>query len=162
MAFTTAQNDASYLVQATAVKTLARTAAPAALDVVRSALITPSHREVIRRAAFEALPLLDVPAREAVDLGLEYSAAGQPAAVRIAAIVYLQPLADEARTALNRLIALLEDEDRRIRRAAIESLGLVDAERARAALEQHQTTEPEPLLQAALNRILHRDAATND
>lgn len=162
LAFETAQNDPSYLVQATAVKTLARTAAPTALDVVRSALITPSHREVIRRAAFEALPLLDLPAREAVAFGLEYSTADQPAAVRIAAIVYLQSLAAEARTALNRLIALLEDEDIRVRRAAIESLGLVASERARTALEQHQASEPQPLLQATLNRMLRQGTATND
>ena len=162
LAFEAAQNDPSYLVQATAVKTLARTAAPTALDVVRSALITPSHREVIRRAAFEALPLLDLPARDAVALGLEYSTADQPASVRIAAIHYVQSLAGEARTALNRLIALLDDEDIRVRRAAIESLGLVGSEQARTALKQHQPTEPEPLLQALLNQVLRQGAATNN
>ena len=162
LAFETAQNDPSYIVQAAAVKTLARTAAPTALAVVRSALITPSHREVIRRAAFEALPLLDLPAREAVPLGLEYSDAAQPAAVRIAAMVYLQPLAAESRAALTRLIALLKDEDIRVRRAAIENLGLVDTERALTALKQHQPTESQPLLQAVLRRVLRQDAATNN
>ena len=161
LAFETAQNDPSYLVQAAAVRTLARTAAPTALDVARSALITPSHREVIRRAAFEVLPLLDLPEREAVALGLTYSAADQPAAVRIAAIGYLQPQAAGTRAALNRLIALLEDEDMRVRRAAIESLGLVATDRALAALRDHQKIEPQPLLQALLNRVLRQRAAAN-
>ncbi len=154
LAFQTAQNDRSYHVQAAAVKTLARTAAPTALDVVRSALITPSHRDIIRRAAFEALPLLDLPAREGVALGLKHSTADQPTGVRLAAIDYLHIYAPESRAALNRLIESLDDEDARVRAAAIESLSLVATEQALKALRAHQPAEPQPRLQEAVRRAL--------
>lgn len=157
LAFQAAQNDPSYCVQAAAVKTLARTNSPAALSVVQSALITPSHREVIRQAAFEALPLLDVPPREGLALGLEYSQTNQPGEVRVAALRYLQTLAPDARTALNRLIDLLDDDDDTLRRAAIESLAALDTERAWAALEQRRAVEPQPPLKALLEKALTQD-----
>ena len=161
LAFQAAQNDPSYTVQAEAVKTLARTASPIALDVARSALITPSHRDIIRRAAFEVLPLLDIPLREGVALGLEYSASTQPSMVRRAAIHYLHTLAPDTREALNRLIALLNDDDINVRRAAIESLGLVGSDHALEALKQHQAIELQPALQATLNQILHQHTTPN-
>ena len=161
LAFQTAQNDSSYRVQASAVKTLARTASPSALDVVRSALITPSHRDVIRQAALEALALLDVPLREGLALGLEYSAINQPGEVRLAALRYLQRLAPGSRAALNRLIDLLEDDDVGVRRAAIDGLAAIDSERARAALQRRLATEPQPLLKAALEQAVRQAASSN-
>jgi len=161
LAFQTAQNDSSYRVQASAVKTLARTASPSALDVVRSALITPSHRDVIRQAALEALALLDVPLREGLALGLEYSAINQPGEVRLAALRYLQRLAPGSRAALNRLIDLLEDDDVGVRRATIDGLAVIDSERARAALQRRLATEPQPLLKAALEQAVRQTASSN-
>ena len=152
LAFQIAQNDSSYRVQAAAVKTLARAASPSALDVVRSALITPSHREVIRRAAFEALALLDVPLRDGLALGLEYSQVDQPGEVRQAALRYLQTLAPDSRAALDRLIDSLEDDDVAVRRAAIHSLAALDSERARAALQRRLSSEPQPLLRVLLEQ----------
>lgn len=162
LAFQTAQHDSSYRVQAAAVKTLARTASPSALDVVRSALITPSHRDVIRQAAFEALAVLDVPAREGLALGLDYSDSDQPAEVRQAALGYLQTLAPDSRAALNRIIDLLDDDDVAVRRAAIDGLAALDSERARAALERRLATEPEPLLKAALEKALRQTVSSNE
>ena len=162
LAFQTAQNDPSYRVQAAAVKTLARTASPTALDVVRSALITPSHRDVIRQAAFEALALLDVPLRDGLALGLEYSEINQPGEVRVAAMGYLQTLAPDSRAALNRLIDLLEDDDVGVRRAAIDGLAAVGIARARAALERRRATEPQPLLKTVLEQALRPAASSNE
>ncbi|MCH8960255.1 MAG: HEAT repeat domain-containing protein [Bacteroidetes bacterium] len=161
LAFQTAQNDSSYRVQASAVKTLARTASPSALDVVRSALITPSHRDVIRQAALEALALLDLPLREGLALGLEYSAINQPGEVRIAALGYLQTLTAGSRAALNRLIDLLEDDDVGVRRATIDGLAVIDSERARAALQRRLATEPQPLLKATLEQAVRQATSSN-
>ncbi|MFB3131046.1 MAG: M1 family aminopeptidase, partial [Rhodothermales bacterium] len=161
LAFQTAQHDPSYRVQAAAVKTLARTASPTALDVVRSALITPSHRDVIRQAALEALALLDVPLREGLALGLEYSAINQPGEVRLAALRYLQRLAPGSRAALNRLIDLLEDDDVGVRRATIDGLAVIDSERARAALQRRLATEPQPLLKATLEQAVRQATSSN-
>lgn len=151
-AFQRAQQDPSYRVQAAAVKTLAHTGSPAALNVVRSALITPSHRDRIRQAAFEALALLDVPASEGIGLGLEYSKATHPSEVRAAATWYLRTLAPDTRAALNRLADLLADNDVHVRLAAINALGATGTERARALLNERLATEPQPLLHDALTR----------
>ncbi len=156
LAFRAAQQDRSYRVQAAAVRALAHTGSPDAPGVARSALVTPSHREVIRQAAFEALALLEVPAREGVDLALPYTAAGQPSEVRAAAAGYLATLAAEARTALDRLVELVGDDDLRVRGAAIAALGAVGTPRARTALEARLAEEPQPLLQAAIEQALRR------
>lgn len=156
LAFRAAQQDRSYRVQAAAVRALARTGSPDAPGVARSALVTPSHREVIRQAAFEALALLEVPAREGVDLALPYTAAGQPSEVRAAAAGYLATLAAEARPALDRLVELVGDDDLRVRGAAIAALGAVGTPRARTALEARLAEEPQPLLQAAIEQALRR------
>jgi aminopeptidase N len=154
LAFRAAQNDASYYVQAEAVRTLARIGAARAEDVARSALVTPSFREVIRQAAFEALALLDLPDDEALDLGLTYSAPEQPAAVRAAALGYLAARSGDTSRARQRLIDALDAEPYRVRRAAIRALGTIDDEAAHAALRARRTEEPQPRLQQAIDAAL--------
>ncbi len=82
--------------------------------------------------------------------------------MRVAAIGYLQTLAPDSRSALNRLIDLLQDDDVDVRRAAIESLAAVGTARARAALERRRTTEPLPLLKTALEQALRPAASSNE
>ncbi len=58
LALRAAQTDADPSVQAEAVRALARMRAPEALQVARSALITPSRNEIIRIAGLDALGML--------------------------------------------------------------------------------------------------------
>ncbi len=148
LAFEAAQTEVSYAAQAAAVLTLARVGAPEALDVARSALITPSHREVVRRAAFAALPFLDVPSAEALTYGLDYSAESQPPEVREAAVRYLGTLATGQRRAHQRLEELMTDPSIPLSLAAAEALGGDSLKEWRSTLEGHLDGEPDPALRA--------------
>jgi aminopeptidase N len=159
LAFQAAQEDESYYVQAEAVRTLARINAPSAEDVARSALVTPSFREVVRQAAFDALALLDLPDDEALDLGLNYSALDQPAAVRAAALGFLATRADALSRARQQLVEGLSATPYRVRQAAIQALGSLDDEAARSALQKHQAREPQPRLRQAIDAALASPAA---
>lgn len=149
-----AQLDESYAVQAAAVSLLARTEAPTALDVVRSALITPSHREIIRRSALGALAHLDLPSNDALDLALPYASSSHPAAVRAAAVAFLSTLAPRERRALDRIARSLEDPEASVRRAAIRALAAVGTPAARAALAARRDAEPVPLLRSTIDAAL--------
>jgi HEAT repeat protein len=140
-------------VQAAAVKTLARTSFPGAYDVIRSALITPSHRDVIRQAAFEALPFVNLAAGDGLALALQYTPTDQSTEVRVATIGYLQTIANDSRAALEHLIFLLTDEDIRVRGAAISSLASVALPRARTALQKHLDVEVQPSLRLAIEQL---------
>ncbi|GIV58943.1 MAG: hypothetical protein KatS3mg043_0032 [Rhodothermaceae bacterium] len=152
-----ANTDRSYRVQAAAVRALARIGAPQALDVIRSALITPSHRDVIRQAALTGLARLDLPARTALDLALPYTEATHPAPVRIATLPLLHALAGTQPRARERLWALLDDPDPRVRRASLQTL-LADGPADRARLERRLAEEPDPDLRFLLRRALERHA----
>ena len=156
-----ANTDPSARVQAAAVRTLARLGAPNALDVVRSALVTPSHRDVIRRAALEALPGLPMPPREALSVALTYSAEDRPARVRAAAVALLAHLAPERRRARRRLFRLLADPHPRVRRAALDAVAAMGTPEAREALERRLAEEPEPRLARRIRQALRRLAAAS-
>lgn len=153
-AFQAAQNDRSYYVQAEAVRTLARIGAPDARDVVRSALVTPSFREVIRTAAFNALVLLDVPTDEALRYGLDYSASSQPEEVRAAALGYLATFAEDETRAFDRLREALSDPSYRVRRAALDALAGLSSEAAQEALAARLAAEPDARLRLAIEQAL--------
>ncbi|ARA92536.1 hypothetical protein AWN76_004685 [Rhodothermaceae bacterium RA] len=148
-----AESDRSYCVQAAAVRALATMKAPDAVAIARSALVTPSAGEVIRRAALAVVDHLDLPRRERIDLLVAHTRPDHAVAVRTQAIAALAAHADD-RAVLNRLIALLDDPSVRIREAAILSLAASGQERARAALEAHRAREPHRLLQDLLEARL--------
>ena len=156
-----ANHDPSYRAQAAAVHTLVALGAAGAADVVRSALVTPSHREVIRRAAFAALPHLNLSQREARTLALTYTADGQPAAVRAAAVPFLRELAPIDRRVRTRLLHLLDDPSRRVRLAALEALAEVGSADDLPALEKRLRTERNRILREALHTTIGLIQAPN-
>jgi aminopeptidase N len=162
LAFQAAQSDQSYYVQAEAVRTLARIGATTAEDVARSALVTPSFREVIRQAAFDALALLDLPDDEVLDLGSTYSAPSQPAVVRAAALGFLATRARDLPRARQQLIDALDAAPYRVRQAAIQALGTLDDEAARTALRDRRMQEPQPRLRQAIDEALASRASVAD
>ncbi|WP_457653873.1 HEAT repeat domain-containing protein [Rhodocaloribacter sp.] len=151
-----ANTDPSARVQAAAVRTLARLGAPNALDVVRSALVTPSHRDVIRRAALAVLPGLPMPPREALTVALTYSTGDRPAGVRAAAVPLLAHLAEERRRARRRLFRLLADPHPGVRRAALDAVAAMGTPEARQTLERRLAEEPEPRLARRIRQALDR------
>lgn len=157
-----AEAETSYRVQAAAVRTLARLGAPGALDIARAALVTPSHREVVRQAAFDALAHLDLPAREALETGRTYSRADQPTEVRTAALRYLGTLAPTEARAREYLVDRLGDPLLQVRRAAALALRGIDADAVRTALRQQLEREPHPLVRAALQEALAAAPVTSE
>ena len=149
-----AERDESSLVQAAAVLTLARLGVLSAANIARSALITPSYRDVIRQAGLKALSLLDIPEREQIAVGIEYSSRDYSPEVRSVAIRFLAPLAASNSRIRNRLISYLEEQDDNVRKAAIRALSESTNRTVRQALLRCQEQELRPHLYQLLQDIL--------
>lgn len=152
-----AQNSRSYNVQAAAVLTLAHIGADQAEDVVRAALITPSHRNVIRTTAFEALPLLDMIDSDAIALGLEYSnpESEHPAEVIASALRFLAHYAGQDERVSGRIMQSLSDPRTNVRRAAIQAVSQTQDARFLSTLENTVETEPDGRLRALLHQTIN-------
>ena len=112
IAMEAAQNSSSYVVQAEAVKTLAKINGPDAYSIIQSALITPSHTDLIRRAAIESLFYLDISTRDRVAIAREYSSSTHSTEVRMASIQVLKALAGFGnKQSRNILTSLLRDRE---------------------------------------------------
>jgi len=119
MALETAETAMSYALQATAVSVLAAVKAPSAEDIVRSALITPSHEERVRLAGMVAIPQVGISTREGVQLASSYTSANQPTELRIGAIRLLAYYARlENKTAATAIASLIDDPSPLVRTAA--------------------------------------------
>ena len=151
-----AHSEPSYQTQAQAVLSLARIDAGEADGIVESALITPSFREYVRHAAFDALPHLGVSAAEGMRTAARFLASGTPTDARIAAIEYLAVLAQEQPRAIGPIIEMLSDDLFRVRNAAAIALAKVGDDRAREALESRLESEPEPALQRRIRRSIEQ------
>jgi aminopeptidase N len=127
MALETAETAMSYSLQASAVSILAAVRAPSAENIVRSALITPSHAERVRLAGLNAIPYVGISTREGVQLASSYTSANQPAELRVGAIRLLAFYARmDNKTAANTIASLIDDPSPLIRtaaRIALETLG---------------------------------------
>lgn len=142
LAMEAAQTGNSYSVQAEGVRTLARVSAPGAYDIVRSALITPSHRDVIRQSALRSLFDLDITTRERIDIARQFSAPDYLAEVRLAALEVLTELAAlENQQSLRILRSLIGDEEPAIRGAVISALEKVGGEEDLDVLKAHLEVE---------------------
>lgn len=143
IALQAAQNDRSYNVQAEAVRTLAHLGGDQAFDMVESAFVTSSYNEVIRRAAFDALAILDLPLAKELPLALQWSAPDVPAAVRAAAPAYLVNHLDNQQVR-NRMEALLEDPTLLVQQAAAQALQDDPSTEAQTLANQQLQEEDNP------------------
>ncbi|MEM9666335.1 MAG: HEAT repeat domain-containing protein, partial [Bacteroidota bacterium] len=153
-AYRLAQTDPVPTVQGAAVVALTRLDSVSALDVVRSALITPSPQDVIRRSAFEAMSALDVPPDDAARLVAPFLAPTAPRTTRLAALHYLHTVGlatDDLRALATPLLA---DADPALRHAAAQTPIPLTDERWEAALGQQLAAEPCLSIQATLRRAL--------
>ncbi len=151
----TAEQDLSYAVQAEAVRALARLKAPDAMDYVRAALITPSHREVIRVAALDALAILAPPYEEVQEILQTWLRPSHPTPVRVAAVRLLAHYAKDQPSAFKKLLELLSDPRYQVRSAAIQAIIEVSNPEGIPYLEQRIPVEPDGRLVAALYRAIH-------
>lgn len=150
-----AQNERSYYVQAEAVRLLAALEAPNALDVARSALVTPSHDDVVRASGLDALAQLHgLAPKEALEAALHYSEPGGTTRLRLAAVDLLGRLAGEQRRAFDRLIELTTSENIAVAIAAAEGIRRIGNEDAvRARLEN----EMRPFVRSRFHTLLTCD-----
>ena len=119
MALETAETASSYALQATAVSVLAAVKAPSAENIIRSALITPSHAEQVRLAGLSAIPYVGISTREGVQLASSYTSANQPAELRLGAIRLLAYYAQLGnKMAATAITSLVDDPSPLIRTAA--------------------------------------------
>ena len=147
LALEAAQSAESYALQAQGVETLARIGAPGAADVIESALVTPSYRDIIRRTALRSLFFLDISSRERIEKTLRYTEPEHSTEARTAAIENLGIFADlDNRRSANALISLLDDPDPLIRKVAVQTLGQTKLEEARESLQNRLEKEEEPLV----------------
>ena len=155
LAMESAQNSQSYKLQAQAVETLARIGAAGAADIIESALITPSHRDVIRQAAIRSLTYLRLSTRERVQKLLDLTRPSHSTETRRAAINSLGELAAlNNRQSLAAIVDLLDDRDPLIRKAAIHALGATNLDEAFETLQNHSGAEIDPKVLQTTRSVL--------
>ena len=121
IAMDAAQSSSSYEVQSEAVKTLAKIQGKDALGLIKSALVTPSHNDIIRRKALESLFYLDISTQDRVAIADEYSDPSYSPEARLAAIEVLKVLASYDNRRSRRILhGLLNDKIYLIRNAILD------------------------------------------
>ena len=121
IAMDAAQSSPSYVVQSEAVKTLAKVQGKDALGLIRSALVTPSHNDIIRKKALESLFFIDMSTQDRVQIANEYVSQKYSPAARMAAIEILKTLATYDNRRSRRILqSLLDDPVYLIRNAVLD------------------------------------------
>jgi HEAT repeat protein len=161
-----AQHAQSYALQAQAVATLARIQAPSARQILQSALITPSHRDVVRRAALSNLSFAGFSTQDQVRIAGEHAEARFPTEVRLGAIETLGYLASlQNRRSMSLLTSLIDDDDPYIRKAVLETLGRIGAADELVTLQNHLDQETSTHLirttRSAIRQIEERQQKTS-
>ena len=122
IAMDAAQSSPSYVVQSEAVMTLAKIQGNDALGLLKSALITPSHNDIIRRKALESLFFVNMSTQDRLEIANEYASASYSPEARLAAIEILKTLASYDNRRSRRILQnLLKDDVYAIQRAVLEA-----------------------------------------
>ena len=126
------ETEASWLVEAEAIRALGRQKDPTLLTLLKSHVKRESWNDCIRNAALDAIGSLQV--SEAVPLLKEYSRYGHSPSTRMTAIRRLGALGKGRDDIQNHLIQLLADDYLLVRLTVVRALGQVADERAVDAL----------------------------
>lgn len=156
IAMEAAQSAESYLLQAQAVASLIKTGIPKATDLLQSALITPSYKDIVRRTAIRSIEHTDLSTRERVKIAQDYSKArNNSIEVRLTAMELLASLAGlQNKQSLTSLSALVNDDESIIRQAAITHLKNIGAATERETLEKRLEKERNPRVVYAIEDAL--------
>jgi aminopeptidase N len=131
-----AKGDKSYYVEAEVVASMGKTRSKRAFAALQKALAKESHNNVIRLRAFEGFG--ELRDQRAVPIAVEWTRYGKPMQARMGAIGCLGRLgnyADKKDSIRDRLVALLDDTDLRVRMAAVGALVELGDDKAVGALE---------------------------
>jgi aminopeptidase N len=155
----------SYQAVAEAARALGQTGAPGAYNVLMDLTKQDSWQEVIRGGALEGLAALKDP--RALDLALQYAAAGNRASVRRAAIPLLGDLGKGDDRAFNTLMAVFSEATRnrsmQLGFAGVQALGALGDARAIPALEEAMKSGNLPsFAKQALNGAINRIRKANE
>ncbi len=151
MAMDAAQTAQSYLLQAQAVASLVRINAPNAGEILQSALITPSYKDIIRRTALQSVTYTQMSTRERVGIGLEYIKPRHSVEVRLEAMQLLASLAAlENKQSQTALVNLLDDDQAIIRQHAADYVSDFGSEDDLKALHKQLKSENNPTVLSIL------------
>lgn len=154
--------DPSYTVQAQAVATYAQLGTEDAVSLLRSALVTPSHKDIIRRTALASLTIPAIEPIDRAEWSKPYYEPEHTAATRQAALAQIAPYPNPSRRLQNALLALLDDPAPAVRIAAIQATQNVPRNRRTEALQRRFSVERHPAVLTALEAALASpDAASN-
>ncbi|MCH8344517.1 MAG: HEAT repeat domain-containing protein [Planctomycetes bacterium] len=148
-----AGNDPSYATRVAAIEALAHHEAAEHADLIAQLVDFPSQHDRVRQAALRALAELDD--SRGLDLGIQYAAYGYMDRSRSAAIETIGKLAEHDQDrAVEFLLGLLNDPERRTVRAAAGALADIGDERALDPIRAMAETHPNPRLQESAEKWL--------
>ncbi len=148
-----AGNDPSYATRVAAIEALAHHEADEHADLIAQLVDFPSQHDRVRQAALRALAELDDP--RGLDLGIQYAAYGYMDRARPAAIETIGKLAEHDQDrAVEFLLGLLNDPERRTVRAAAGALADIGDERAIDPIRAMAETHPNPRLRESAEKWL--------
>jgi aminopeptidase N len=131
------QGDKSYYAEAEATSSLGKTRSKRAFAALQAQLKKTSHNDVIRALAFTGFA--ELRDQRALPIAIDWTRYGNSPQARTAATVCIARLAklvDNKEAALDRLTALLDDPDLRVKLAAIAALELLGEDSAIGGLSR--------------------------
>ncbi|MEM8487820.1 MAG: M1 family aminopeptidase [Bacteroidota bacterium] len=147
LAMEAAQAATSYHLQAQAVMSLIKIQAPNAEDLLQSALITPSYKDLIRQAALRSVQYTAMNTRDRVKLATDFSRPSHAVEVRFAAMEILAELAAlENKRSRSALLDLLDDNQVLVRKRAAKLIGTLGQPDDLKSLEKRLNKEFNPFV----------------
>ena len=150
-----AANDPSYATRVAAIDGLAHHEAAEHADLIVQLADFPSQHDQVRQAALRALAKLDD--ARGLELAMKYAAYGNMDRARPTAIETIGKLAEHDQdTAVEYLLELLNDPERRAVRAAAAALADIGDERAIAPIQAMAESHPNPQLRESAEGWLEK------
>ncbi|HME82921.1 MAG TPA: M1 family aminopeptidase [Candidatus Eremiobacteraceae bacterium] len=129
-----ARSDRSYFVEAAAATSIGKTKSPKAFELLRKSLAKDSFNDVVRAAALAGFAALGD--ERAVPIALDWTKYGRSTFARRAAVSALARLGERRQDVVDAIIGLLDDKQLRVRLAAADALGAMNAVRALPELDR--------------------------
>jgi len=140
-------SDKSYFVEAEAAKSIGKTRSSRAFDQLSRAMRKTSFNDVVRVHALAGYGELGD--ERAIAIALEWTSYGRSIFARRAAIAALAEFGDRRKDVVDAVIALLHDKQLRVRLAAVDALGKMNAAAALHELDHLATLDVDGRLASA-------------
>jgi aminopeptidase N len=126
-------SDKSYFVEAEAAEAIGKTKSPRAFALLRKAMTKTSFNDIVRTHALEGFGELGD--ERAIPIALEWTAYGCSTFARRGAVHALAKLGERRKDVIDTIISLLHDKQLRVRVAAADALGKMNASAALPELD---------------------------